>query len=110
MPSYANLFLGLWERESLLTNPVQNIEKIHLRTRYKYDILLIWQGLEQDLIELIDVLNRNNKNIKLTLKYSQVSFEFLDVHIYRDHNGYIQTDMFRKEMAVNLLLHLIQFQ
>lgn len=65
---------------------------------------MIWQGTESDLLNFMDILN-NNKNIKMSIKYSHKFVDFLDVFIFKDPEGSIQTDMFRKETAVNVLLH-----
>ncbi|XP_069815789.1 uncharacterized protein [Dendropsophus ebraccatus] len=70
-PSYANLFLGLWEREIFCTNPVENVEKVHLWLRFIDDVLFIWQGTEEELVRFVGNLNNNRKNIRLTLKYSR---------------------------------------
>lgn len=66
---------------------------------------MIWKGSEQELIEFVTLLNTNQKNIKLTLNYSPNVIEFLDLSIYRDQHGFLQTDVYRKTTAVNALLH-----
>lgn len=48
-PSYANLFLGLWESGIFCTEPVSGINQVQYWGRYIDDILLIWQGTSQDL-------------------------------------------------------------
>lgn len=78
-PSYADLFLGLWESDIFLTCPVRHHEKVLLWIRYIDDVLLIF----------VEVLNINSKNIKLTLNYSQEKVEFLDVILFKDTAGYI---------------------
>lgn len=103
--SYANLFLGLWEREIFLMHPVCHIEKVLLWTRYIDNILMVWHGPETDLLEFTNILNNIEKNIKLTIKCDQNAMEFLDVYIFKDCEGYIQTDMYCKDMSVNALLH-----
>lgn len=62
---------------------------------------MIWQGYKEDRLKYTEELNNNKKNIKLTMKCSQKTVDFLDVVIFKDANGMLQTDMFRKETSVN---------
>lgn len=71
----------------------------------KVDVLMIWYGSEKELLTFAGILNNNSKNIKLTMKYIKDKVDFLDVIIFKDARGQIQMDMFRKETAVNALLH-----
>ncbi|CAJ0955116.1 unnamed protein product [Ranitomeya imitator] len=104
-PSYANLFLGAWERNIFFSRPIAFIEKVLFWVRFIDDIFLIWQGTEQDLLAFLDILNDNEINVRLTCKYSQTSVEFLDVLVNRGMNDQIETNVHRKETAVNSLLH-----
>ncbi|CAJ0968672.1 unnamed protein product [Ranitomeya imitator] len=103
--SYANLFLGMWERGLFFTKPVAYIEGVLFWTRYIDDILFIWQGSERDLLEFVKILNDNNLNIRLTVKYSQTTIDFLDIQISGTVGKTLETDVFRKKTAVNNLLH-----
>ncbi|CAJ0932051.1 unnamed protein product [Ranitomeya imitator] len=62
-------------------------------------------GSEQDLLSFLAILNNNRINVKLTCKYSQKNLEFLDVMVKKGINDYIETNVFRKDTAVNSLLH-----
>ncbi|CAJ0958429.1 unnamed protein product [Ranitomeya imitator] len=104
-PSYANLFMGSWERQIFFVNPIAYIEKVLFWVRFIDDILMVWQGSEQDLLTFLDILNNNTMNIKLTCKYSQVSLDFLDIQITKGSDGLLETNVFRKDTAVNSLLH-----
>ncbi|CAJ0927825.1 unnamed protein product [Ranitomeya imitator] len=104
-PSYANLFMESWERQIFFVNPIAYIEKVLFWVRFIDDILMIWQGSEQDLLAFLDILNNNTMNIKLTCKYSQVSLDFLDIQITKGSDGFLETNVFRKDTAVNSLLH-----
>ncbi|CAJ0923568.1 unnamed protein product [Ranitomeya imitator] len=66
---YANLFLGLWERDVFLTDPHPLSQGVVSWWRYIDDILMVWQGSEFELEQFIGILNSNVKNIKLTYKY-----------------------------------------
>ncbi|XP_071999215.1 uncharacterized protein [Engystomops pustulosus] len=104
-PSYANLFLGLWERDIFLTNPKHHIEKVQLWSRYIDDVIMIWQGTEDELHEFMSDLNTNSLNIKLTYRMGRNDIEFLDVLFDVDENGLIRSDAYRKKTSTNSLLH-----
>ncbi|CAJ0934810.1 unnamed protein product [Ranitomeya imitator] len=56
-------------------------------------------------VSFLGILNTNKIDVKLTCKYSQSNLEFLDVMVTKGGNDYIETKVFRKETAVNSLLH-----
>ncbi|CAJ0916221.1 unnamed protein product [Ranitomeya imitator] len=104
-PSYAGLFLGLWERDLFLSDRLGSIEHVLLWARYIDDIFFVWQGTPIDLAQFIDTLNSNDRNIHLTLCSYDKTLDFLDVTIRRDPCGMLQSDVYRKETATNTLLH-----
>ncbi|CAJ0962602.1 unnamed protein product [Ranitomeya imitator] len=104
-PSYACLFLGLWERKIFITDATPLSSNILMWARYIDDVFAIWQGTEKDLLKFIDELNVNDFNIKLTCHYSRERVDFLDVCIQRDGDGFLQSDLHRKTTSVNSLLH-----
>ncbi|CAJ0918423.1 unnamed protein product [Ranitomeya imitator] len=104
-PSYANLFMGSWERAIFLTDVIPLIEKVCTWVRFIDDIFVIWQGSETDLTSFIQLLNDNSLNIKLTCKYSQTNIDFLDTKIFKGEDGLLHTEVFRKETSVNSVLH-----
>ncbi|MEE6508496.1 hypothetical protein FKM82_021386 [Ascaphus truei] len=53
----------------------------------------------------VDVLNHNRHNIKLTSQWSKNALEFLNLQICIDKDGHISTDIHRKKMAANSVLH-----
>ncbi|CAJ0961224.1 unnamed protein product [Ranitomeya imitator] len=103
--SYANLFMGMWERDIFFSKPVAHIERVLFWARYIDDILMIWQGPEQDLLDFIGLLIHNPYNIKLSHKYSQTSIDFLDIEISGFPGGCLETNVYRKDTAVNSFLH-----
>ncbi|CAJ0967928.1 unnamed protein product [Ranitomeya imitator] len=104
-PSYANLFLGAWERQIFFTNPIADIEKVLFWARFIDDVLMIWQGTEEELLSFVSLLNTNEINVRLTCKRSQTQIEFLDILIRKGESNVLETDVYRKETAVNSLLH-----
>ncbi|XP_077123750.1 uncharacterized protein LOC143781122 [Ranitomeya variabilis] len=102
-PSYANLFMGYWERLIFQDDDWGN-EAIQGWSRYIDDILFIWEDSSDKLFDVMKKLNQNNFNIKLTYKFGR-TVDFLDLKIVALEDGKIITDVFRKPTATNTLLH-----
>lgn len=71
--------------------------------RYIDDHLMIRGGTPQELIQFIDELNTNDRNIKLTFSFHSQTLPFLDPTIGVE-NGRITTKTYRKQRAANTLL------
>ncbi|XP_069610950.1 zinc finger protein 208-like [Ranitomeya imitator] len=99
-PSYANLFLGAWERDIFLCNPIPQMCLIQEWMRYIDDIWFVWEGGAEDLNIMMNSLNQNCLNIKLTFVSGRM-VDFLDLRIRALPNGDITTDVFRKKTATN---------
>ncbi|XP_075707682.1 uncharacterized protein LOC142742114 isoform X2 [Rhinoderma darwinii] len=104
-PSYANLFLGLWERNLFSDDRGDSMARVLLWARYIDDILVIWKGTHADLDSFMIGLNKNDENLKFTYKAHPSCLDFLDVKIFADEQGFLHSDVFRKETSVNALLH-----
>ncbi|KAM4028630.1 uncharacterized protein ACNLHF_023918 [Anomaloglossus baeobatrachus] len=104
-PSYANLFLGMWERLVFGDGGIGTSSHVQCWLRYIDDVLFFWQGTVEQLDEFMGQLNTNDLNIKLTYKYSSRRIDFLDINIEVDSLSSIQTTMYRKSTSVNALLH-----
>ncbi|CAJ0921398.1 unnamed protein product [Ranitomeya imitator] len=103
-PSYANLFMGAWERSIFQENEVEGMKRVHNWIRFIDDILFIWEGPVNELETLMNHLNQNDRNIRLTYKYGR-KIEFLDLLISASTEGHLSTTVFRKSTATNSLLH-----
>ena len=44
---------------------------------------MIWDGSEENLMKILDKLNKFHKTIKFTYKYSKPNAVFLDVKIFK---------------------------
>ena len=89
-PSFANLFLGMLETNSLTLNaPWQP----HTWWRYTDDIFIIWTEGSDRLKIFVDYLNNIHPTIKFTSSHSLTNVPFLDVMVSL-HNGIIETDLF----------------
>ncbi|XP_068113208.1 uncharacterized protein [Hyperolius riggenbachi] len=109
-PSVANLFLGWWERECVW---VPSLERFHPAIagwhRFIDDILILWQGSQEDLKQFLTLLNTNDVNIFLTSDISSTTVNFLDLHIMKDEEGHLISTLYRKKTAVNSLLHFSSY-
>ena len=77
-PSLANLFMAKWEEDVIHSEVVSGIT---LWARYIDDILLLWAGEYQELIQFITGLNSNNRGIELKYEASQTNVHYLDLNI-----------------------------
>ena len=87
-PPCANLFMGSFQREFLLTQNVKPWEW----WRSVDDIFAIWTRGELLLQDFIQNLNRHHPIIKFTATLSGEKITFSDTTIYQ-HNGRIKTDL-----------------
>ena len=90
-PSFANLFLGLFETNALNNAPY----KPHTWLRYIDDIFVIWTEGPDNLQIFIDYLNSIHPTIKFTSSHSYSCVPFLDVNVSLN-NGIIETDLYSK--------------
>ncbi|XP_073419118.1 uncharacterized protein [Dendrobates tinctorius] len=104
-PSYANLFLGAWERNLFGDGGPRDASHVLCWYRFIDDILFLWDGGVDQLGNFMRSLNVNNYNIRLTYKCDDRVVDFLDVRLEIDIDRRIQTDVFRKPTSVNSLLH-----
>ncbi|OCT98704.1 hypothetical protein XELAEV_18010935mg, partial [Xenopus laevis] len=98
-PSYANLFMGMWEQNNILPKLNKNMGLITWK-RYIDDCLFIWKGSEKELTTFLEGLNNNSLNIRLTSNYSSVSVNFLDLNIFVE-SGKFETSLYRKPTDCN---------
>uniref|UniRef100_A0A803JSK4 Reverse transcriptase domain-containing protein n=1 Tax=Xenopus tropicalis TaxID=8364 RepID=A0A803JSK4_XENTR len=95
-PSYANLFMGYWEREHLKGWEAN----LSLWRRYIDDIIIVWRGTETDLKEFLNGLNSNDMNLEFDLSYSREKINFLDLELYVKQSK-IQSRTYFKSVDVN---------
>ena len=70
-------------------------DKTKMFLKFIDDLLMIWTGSEQELLDFMSDLNKKHSSIKFEFKYSQTKIELLDVLVYKDHNM-LQTTIYRK--------------
>lgn len=109
-PQFACLFMGWWESQ-FIYNSDNNSFKNNLRYygRYIDDILILFKGTKSSLLAFYDYINNTHPCVKLTLEHSKTEIHFLDLTLYRDHVGSINTTLYRKPTDVNSILHFKSF-
>ena len=106
-PSFAGKFMGELEEKALQAwaelDPATIPEDWW---RFIDDILFWWVGSREELLRFIQFMNEFHPAIKFTFEFDFAtrSVNFLDMRIWVDVNGVIQTDLFVKENTKNQYL------
>ena len=97
--SYACIFMAFLETEKLLG--MWQGHQPHLWRRFIDDIFFVWSHGEEELKSFIKHLNSCHRFIKFTATYDveNKSVPFLDTVVSIDKDGYIQTDLYKKECS-----------
>ena len=101
-PSYANLFMGMFEEEYIL--PLIK-EKTLIYLRYIDDIFFIWTGSKEKLNEIYTKLNTLHHSIKFDMTSSQTEINFLDTKVMKSPDGTIKTKHYKKSTDRPSYLH-----
>lgn len=105
-PTYANLFLGWWESQTVFSDDlVEFTSHILFWGRYIDDILIFWDGTETLFHDFVTVLNSNDIGMRFTSEIHSKSINFLDLTITLTGDGSVHTGVYRKETATNSFLH-----
>ncbi|XP_041435406.1 uncharacterized protein LOC121399279 [Xenopus laevis] len=105
-PSLANLFVYDLENKLFLREPY--LQYIRCYYRYVDDILILWDGPLEAFNNMVDTANEAHNTVKFTSESSNQTISFLDVQI-KIENGGLCTDLYRKPMDRNNLLHSKSF-
>ena len=100
-PTYACLFMGWLEELILGLWSNQQKTKPYLWRRYIDDVFFIWRGDVQELKDFIHFINQQHPNIKFVATFDSEtkSIPFLDMLISINKDGYLETDLYKKETA-----------
>jgi hypothetical protein len=101
-PTVANLFMGLLESNILETSPVTVSQDCW--KRFIDDILVLWRGTEEGLLQFTTFLNSIHPTIKFTMTSSHSQISFLDI-LLKLRNGFITTDVYSKPTDAHAYLH-----
>lgn len=91
-PIVANLYMAKWEEEGILSN---NCGSILLYKRFIDDLLIIWKGDMEALMEVLNSMNGNDRNISLTWNVSRECIHFLDLEISNSNDGITTKSFFK---------------
>ena len=75
-PTYASLFMGLFEETHLIPK-IKDL--ILLYIRYIDDIFFLWKGTEEELLKFLESVNDIHPTIKFDFAYSRSEITFLDL-------------------------------
>ena len=98
--NYACTYMGAWETKLHEQSELKPL--VYLR--YIDDIFGIWLHGQQSLEEYHALANSIHPNIKVDLRMSCSSIDFLDVTVNL-HNGFLATDLYTKPTDSNNYLH-----
>lgn len=106
VPSYANLYLGAWERMVFSEDRyISYLDHILCWYRFIDDLFLIWTGSKDLLVKFTWQLNINDLNLYFTFNLDPKHIPFLDLMIIKHIDGTIATYLYHKYTAGNPLLH-----
>ena len=91
-PNYAVIFMDYIERKYPDLCTLQPT----VWWRYIDDIFMIWPHSREDLDSFINGLNSFHDTIKFTADISETQGHYLDVFLYRDSDGQLQTTIYTK--------------
>ena len=64
--------------------------------RFIDDIFMVWTKSENELKSFINEINKKHHSIKFDFKNFKEKIEFLGTLVYKDHNNYLQTRLYKK--------------
>ena len=102
-PCFANLFMSKWEK---MLKEHWTGDLVKFWRRYIDDILFIWYGTKDELEALIGHENTLMPSIKVTCEFNfeTRAVNFLDTTLFVDNDGYLRTDLYKKENLKNSYL------
>ncbi|XP_053552202.1 uncharacterized protein LOC128643241 [Bombina bombina] len=103
-PYYANLFMGWWELSLIFGDSNPHKKDISFYCQFIDDLILIWDGSEADL-EFVEGINQNKMGLKFTFETQLNEINFLDVTLSGTLEGKVKTNLYRKPISGNSLLH-----
>ena len=83
--SFANIYMGEWERDALASSPWSPRAWL----RYQDDIFFLWDDTLEELTDFLCLLNSRDPNIQLDLHSSANAVRYLDLEVFRSGCGTI---------------------
>lgn len=108
-PSYANIFMALWEEEVLGILPIKPLAYF----RYLDDIFLVWPGSKPEFQTAFEILNNHHPCVKLKYEIDQYQCDFLDITMFKgrrfERQGILDLKVYFKPTDTHALLHKLSF-
>ena len=105
-PTFACLFVGVLEALMLVAWEVQGGLLPHLLRRFIDDVFFLWRHGEAELVRFIAHLNSSHRTIKFDVApgesydFTTRSINYLDLRVWVDEQGFIQTTLYEKPCRV----------
>ena len=105
-PTFACLFVGILEGVMLRAWQIRGGSMPHMLRRFIDDIFFLWRDGEEHLKQFIAHLNGFHRTIKFEVtpgesyNFQTRAINFLDLKIWIDEKGFIQTTLFQKPCRV----------
>ena len=99
--NYACTYMGAWETELLSKSFLKPLKWF----RFIDDIWGIWVHGEDTLRDFHTLANQIHPSIKVDLRSSSSSIEFLDVEVLLSESGYLTTNLYTKPTDARAYLH-----
>ena len=105
-PTFACIFVGVLEQLILLAWAQQDGPLPHMLRRFIDDLFFLWRHGEEELKRFFNHLNASHRTIKFEVvqgesyNFTTRSINFLDLTVWIDDQGYIQTSLFEKPCRV----------
>lgn len=107
--TFADLFLALWEEKYIFSTDNLFISYIRHWSRFIDDVLIVWLGTQEHLVEFLEYINVNDMNMQFTGNFGNGEVESLNVQIsVKDEMLVIKGH--RESTTTNALLHYNSYQ
>lgn len=101
-----NLYLGRWERYITSDDRyTESLEHVLLWYRNIIDLLIVWIGTKDGLLDFFQSLNDKSFNVKFKFGFDSGQIPFLDLSIAKQPDGTLDTDLYCKPTSCNTLRH-----
>ncbi|XP_043922245.1 uncharacterized protein LOC122797790 [Protopterus annectens] len=102
--SFANLVMSYWEKNFIFNNMALK-DKIIFYARFIDDILIIFQGNENQATDMINFFNMSTSFLRFTHTYNEEFIAYLDVRLSKNMlNDSYEVKIFRKSTYSNKFL------
>ena len=104
-PIMAEIYMNYFENKIMST--VKNKDKIKKWMRYVDDILLIWEGDDEELKVFFEEVNKLEESIKFKMEVGNKETNFLDLNIRITKENKLKFDIYRKSTYTDVIICLL---